>query len=286
MKGFKRASVDVILCCYNQDQYIVKALESVLSQKVNASVRVLVADDGSSDKTFEIIKSYETKSPFPFIYFDNNGNIGMQSNYKRAFEACKSDYTAILEGDDWWSSDSHLAKHIAFLKRHSRYSMSFNSITYYFQEDGTFKVNKWPYNRSHIAIKLCHQLGWGNQIGNLSSCVFRTKLLQALPDKFFKLQFADWELGVMMALKGPIAKLKDSTSVYRINNKGQWSALSTENRMVSEKDALKKLSLLLPSSCEGYINMYTDILDNKGQSPELATFKTRIRTIIRQIKEK
>lgn len=276
-------SIDVIICCYNQEQYIVKALKSVLCQRVNANVRVLVADDGSSDKTFEIIKSHEIKSPFPFIYFDNNGNIGMQANYKRAFEACKSDYTAILEGDDWWSSDQHLAQHIAFLKRHPRYSMSFNNITYYYQEDGTFRVNKWPYRRDYAAIKLRHQLGWGNQIGNLSSCVFRTNLLQGLPEEFFKLQFADWELGVMMALKGPIAKLKDSTSVYRINKNGQWTALSSDKRKVSEKNTLNNLALLLPSSCEGYIKMYAEILDNQKQSPEIVAVKTRIKTYFRHI---
>lgn len=279
-------SIDVIICCYNQEQYIVKALKSVLCQKVNANVRVLVADDGSSDKTLNIIKSYEIKSPFPFIYFDNNGNIGMQANYKRAFEACNSDYIAILEGDDWWSSDQHLAQHISFLKRHPRYSMSFNSITYFYQEDGTYKVNKWPYSRDYVAIKLRHQLGWGNQIGNLSSCVFRTKLLHGLPDQFFKLKFADWELGVMMALKGPIAKLKDTTSVYRINNNGQWTALSSDKRKISEKDTLNNLALLLPSSCEGYIKMYTEILDNQKQLPEIITVKTRIKTYLRHILRK
>ena len=91
-------SIDVILCCYNQEHYIVKALDSILCQKVDAEVRLIVADDGSSDRTLEIVKNHEAKSPFPFVYFKNNGNIGMQANYKRAFAVCKSEYVAILEG--------------------------------------------------------------------------------------------------------------------------------------------------------------------------------------------
>lgn len=278
-------SIDVILCCYNQEQYIVKALNSVFCQKVNAIVRIIIADDGSSDNTMEIIRSHETNSPFPFIYLDNNVNIGMQANYQRSFEACKSDFTAILEGDDWWCSDQHLAQHVSFLKKHPRYSMSFNRITYYYQEDATEKLNKWPYAKNYVTIKLRHQLGWGNQIGNLSSCVFRTTLLHRLPDQFYRLKFADWELGVMMALKGPIAKLKDSTSVYRINSKGQWTALSPDKRTASEHRTLDELRLLLPSYCEKYIKMYRDVLD-KQQSPYIVTFKTRIKLFFKRILKK
>ncbi len=279
-------SIDVILCCYNQEHYIVKALDSILCQKVDAEVRLIVADDGSSDRTLEIVKNHEAKSPFPFVYFKNNGNIGMQANYKRAFAVCKSEYVAILEGDDWWSSDQHLAQHIAFLQKHPRYSMSFNRISYYHQENGTYKVDKWPYNKDYVAIKIRHQLGWGNQIGNLSSCVFRTNLLHGLPEQFFKLKFADWELGVMMALKGPIAELKDSTSVYRINSKGQWTALSADDRNVSENNTLNDLSPLLPLYCNKYIRMYKKMLDSHEQPPYQIPFGTRSKMFLKHVVKK
>ena len=279
-------SIDVILCCYNQEQYIVEALDSILCQKIAAKVRLIVADDSSSDKTIEIIKKHEAESPFPFVYFENNGNIGMQANYQRAFAACKSDYVAILEGDDWWNNDHHLAQHIAFLQKHPRYSMSFNRITYYYQESGSCIVKRWPYGKDYVTIKLRQQLGWGNQIGNLSSCVFRTNLLQGLPDQFFKLKFADWELGIMMALKGPIAKLKDSTSVYRINSKGQWTALSADKRNVSENNTLNDLSPLLPLYCEKYIKMYKSMLDSHEQPPYVIPFGTRSKMFFKHILRK
>ena len=274
-------SIDVILLCYNQEQYIEEALKSILCQKVDAKVRILVADDSSSDKTLDIIKRHEANSTFPFVYLDNNGNIGMQANYQRAFEACNSDYVAILEGDDWWSSDQHLAQHISFLRKHSRYSMSFNSITYYYQESGKYKVHKWPYSKDYVTIKIRQQLGWGNQIGNLSSCVLRTKLLHGLPDQFFKLKFADWELGVMMALRGPIGKLKESTSVYRINSNGQWTSLSADKRSISENRTLDELALVIPNYCKKYIKMYRDILDMQGQSPYMLPLEVRLKLILK-----
>ena len=94
--------IDIILITYNQEQYIAQAVESILLQRVNddVQVRVIVADDCSTDKTLEIIKSYEDKSPFPFVYLSVEDNMGHVRNYQRAFAACVGDYVAILEGDD------------------------------------------------------------------------------------------------------------------------------------------------------------------------------------------
>lgn len=252
-----RPKVDVILCCYNQEQFIAKALESILCQKVDAEVRIIVADDSSTDKTLDIVKSYEGESPFPFFYFQDRANMGLHANYRRAFAACEGDYTAILEGDDWWRNENHLSQHISFLSHHKRYSMSFNRLAFYFQNRQVTRQRDWPYPKtSHVAIHLKEQICFGNQIGNLSACVFKTSLLHKLPEDFFKLNYADWELGMMMALNGPIAMLRDCTSVYRINDKGQWSALSSQEKAASELQTLENVSKVLPSYCSKYINSY------------------------------
>jgi len=267
MKEYKRESIDVILCCYNQEQYVGQAVESVIKQKVEADVRVLVADDCSTDKTLEIVKSHEQWSPFPFVYLPNQKNLGLHANYRRAFEACTATYTAILEGDDWWSKDTHLAQHMQFLQKHQRFSMSFNQIRFYMQGSGKSKEKRWPFgNIDHVTIGLKDQIGSGNQIGNLSSCVFRTELLHELPEDFFKLKYADWDLGIMMAMKGPIALLKGSTSTYRINDKGLWSGLTHENKMASEMQTLENIQPLLPDYCKKYINTYKKTLA-EGENP-------------------
>lgn len=261
MKEYRPLTVDIILCCYNQQQYVSKAIESILQQKIDANVRVLVADDCSTDKTLEVVKSYEPQSPFPFIYLPNQANIGHCKNYQRAFSYCKADYTAILEGDDWWQDVNHLSQHITFLSKHKRYSMSFNRISYYFQDSKESLLRPWPYTKTaHVTIHLYEQICFGNQIGNLSACVFKTELLHTLPEDFFKLNYADWELGMMMAVHGPIALLSECTSTYRINDKGQWSALSREEKVSSELQTLENMKTLLPPYCSKYIKAYKHAL--------------------------
>ena len=217
-------AVDVILISYNQQQYIRQAIESILMQKFDGEVEVIVADDCSTDQTLSIIREYESKSPFKFVFLEGSHNLGFHENYHRAFKACEGDYIAILEGDDWWHSDRHLQQHADFLEKHKRFSMSFNRISHYYEKNDCLELSRWGFPKDYFAISLKNQIQ-GNQIGNLSSCVFRTKYIQALPEKFFATDFADWELGMCMAEQGSIAYLKESTSTYRIAGKGEWTKL-------------------------------------------------------------
>ena len=128
-------TVDVVLVTYNQEKYIAQAVESILMQCVNDDlrVRVIVADDCSKDKTLEIIKSYEDKSPFPFFYLPSEQNMGIAANYKRAFEATEADFVAVMEGDDWWIDSHRIQKHIECFQNHKDCVLTKNNYLQYSQ---------------------------------------------------------------------------------------------------------------------------------------------------------
>lgn len=226
--------LNIVLISYNQEQYIAQAVESILMQRVNddVQVRVIVADDCSKDNTLEIIKSYEKKSPFPFVYLPVEKNLGISKNYQRAFAACDGDYIAILEGDDWWSSPNHIEQHIRFLCTHKECSMSMNTITFYAQETQTSKLPYWGYGDADVFyVDTECQITQGNQLGNLSACVFRNSCIKQLPASLFGISIADWMLGVMLSQEGSIALLKESTSVYRTNANSTWASLSRKQQV-------------------------------------------------------
>ena len=53
--------VNVIMPCFNQEQYIQKAIESVLMQKTTFSFQLLISDDCSKDNTSVICSNYAKK---------------------------------------------------------------------------------------------------------------------------------------------------------------------------------------------------------------------------------
>lgn len=220
--------IDVILITYNQEQYVRRALESLAAQKApkGYDVHVIVADDASSDKTLNIIHDVLDCLRFDVEYCQLSENLGISRNYQRAFKKCKGDYLAILEGDDYWL-DGHLEQHVGFLNEHTECSMSMSTMTVLSQESGSMSMCEWCWNDCFHLVSLKDQIVWCNMLGNLSACMFRTSCIKRLPEKMFDLHVDDFIIGVMMAEMGYIGLLKDSTSVYRVNENSLWASKSS-----------------------------------------------------------
>lgn len=276
--------LNVILISYNQQNYIRQAIESILVQKLDGEVEVVVADDASQDGTFDIIKEYEGKSPFRFVYMPRDVNVGMRMNYKRAFAACDGDYVAILEGDDWWSSEDHLQQHVDFLKKHKKCAMSFNRINYHNDNNGEFDLSYWPFPSESYTYTLKDLIVDGDMIVNLSSCVFRTALIKTLPDAFFELDFADWELGMWMAQYGKIATLKQSTSVYRCNPNGQWTHLDDESKKRSKIRTMDAMDAFFGFRYKKWFDKGRYMIENDIEPLPYMTWKTKIKRILHIVK--
>ena len=219
-------TIDIILFCYKQERYIEQALRSIYAQELsnNVTARIIVADDCSPDDTLNIIKRLASESPFPIEFLPEEPNMGISKNYKRSFAATQADYVAILEGDDYWLPN-HLAQHLEFLPNHPECSMSMNEITTLREESGQMQVSVMVCRAidSYVLVDAHKQISEGNQLGNLSACVFKGQYLRELPDALFDMPIADWMLGVMMSQRGNIGILKGSTNVYRIKASGAWA---------------------------------------------------------------
>ena len=241
-------TVDIILFCYKQEQYIEQALRSIYAQKLpkDVSARIIVADDCSPDDTLNIIKHHASESPFPMEFLPEEPNMGISKNYKRSFAATTADYVAILEGDDYWLPN-HLMQHMQFWQTQPCNSMMMSRITYLqMNTDGSeciLPISCWPYTDSPYSLAVRQQIIGGNKLGNLSACTFRGKLLRSLPESLFDMPIADWMIGMMVAEHAPIALIKESSSVYRIKSDGVWAGSSKWQQhidMIKEADMYDK----------------------------------------------
>jgi glycosyltransferase involved in cell wall biosynthesis len=90
--------VSVHVITYNQAAYIGDAIRSAVEQDYPA-LEIVVADDGSSDGTRDIVADYARRYPdrvVPIL----EPHVGINGNYNRALQRCTGKYIAILNGDD------------------------------------------------------------------------------------------------------------------------------------------------------------------------------------------
>jgi glycosyltransferase involved in cell wall biosynthesis len=89
----------VTIITYNQEKLVGRALDSILIQK-EWVYEIIVCDDCSTDKNWDVIMEYYNKHPNLIRPFRNDQNLGIYGNIERAWEECRGDLVINVSGDD------------------------------------------------------------------------------------------------------------------------------------------------------------------------------------------
>ena len=127
------ADVCVIVPTYNRAHFLGEAIESILDQ-TRPPAEVIVVDDGSTDKTSEVAKSYGDR-----IRYIRKENGGKPAAVNLALSLAQSDYVIIADDDDIMYP-SALAHLLAPLERDSRLDFANGGLSYFGKIKATGKT--------------------------------------------------------------------------------------------------------------------------------------------------
>ena len=103
--------VSIIIPCYNAEKWLTEAIDSCLNQTYS-NIEVIVVDDGSTDGSLDIIKSYGNK-----IIWETGKNKGGNHARNRGFVLSKGAYIQFLDADDYILPEK-IARQVDFLEQH------------------------------------------------------------------------------------------------------------------------------------------------------------------------
>jgi len=98
MKQKNKPAISVVMSAYNSEKYIGEAIESILNQSFR-NFEFIIINDGSIDKTLEIIKRYSKKDN-RIRLIDNGKNLGLIKSLNRGLKSAKGKYIARMDADD------------------------------------------------------------------------------------------------------------------------------------------------------------------------------------------
>lgn len=136
--------VQVLLSAYNGEQYISEQIQSILHQ-THAAVSILIRDDGSTDKTMELLDQWVTTHPDK-IKLIKGTNVGVVSSFFELLRAAdaEADYYCFCDQDDVWLD--HKVEHAIARLDSSIYTevpaMVFTST--YLTDDKLNRKGAWP----------------------------------------------------------------------------------------------------------------------------------------------
>jgi glycosyltransferase involved in cell wall biosynthesis len=239
--------ISVIVDTYNHQNYIGQALTSVLEQDFPPTeFEILVIDDGSSDRTPEIVRKFA-----PRIRLIEKVNGGQASAFNLAIPKTNGQIVAFLDGDDWWAPD----KLSSVLKAFSTHPLA-AAVGH-----GFYEVNEsGPPSAVVVAKSTCildlsspsaaRVAVLGRSLLGTSRLAIRRTALNRIGSLPVNLVFcADTPLLTLSLALGGAVILEEPLCYYRIHSSNLFASDGTEERTKLEKvlTTLRFLHGFLPS---------------------------------------
>ena len=93
--------ISVCIATYNGEKYIHEQIASIL-QQIGNDDEIVVSDDGSTDKTLDVVRSFDAQNIHIYI---NKGDHGYTPNFENALRNAHGDYIFLSDQDDIWMPD-------------------------------------------------------------------------------------------------------------------------------------------------------------------------------------
>ncbi len=241
-----KKAVSVLVITYNHEDYLARALDSILMQKTDFDFDIIVGEDASSDSTRGILQDYAGRYPSKIRPIFNECNRGMMGNLRQVIEESSARYLALLEGDDYWIDDLKLQKQYDLMNAHPEIRLCGHRTRHYREDDDTEQECNLPLSDDEVTIFGIERLFSENLFLHTSSYFFRGHDTSRLAEYLGDFEIGDIPLLLFFAQQGPIALLGDCMSVYRVTGRGVWSGVgdTTQNwhRMIRVYETLFLLS--------------------------------------------
>lgn len=137
--------VTVIVPVYNQEKYIGQCIESILAQSLQ-EIEIICVDDGSTDKSKEILEKYAEQDKRIHIFYQENAGAGAARNY--GLREATGKYLSFLDSDDFFEPDMLLNAYKQAEKDKADFVI-FESDKYQTDED-KYVPNPWALKRADI----------------------------------------------------------------------------------------------------------------------------------------
>ena len=237
--------VSVPMVTYQHERFITEAIESVLMQDLEEPFEIVIGDDCSKDETRGIAESYARIHPQRIRVLPPEDRMGGRANYVRTMRACRGEYVAQLDGDDYWTEPEKMRRQVELLDANPDCAWCFHA-TRAVEEDGG-KASAWrpPGRKPRYGLEDIAR----RNLASSCAVMFRRGLFGEFPDWFFAAPYGDWPLHVLNARHGRIGYIDEIWAVHRRHSRGVWAGRSSIDKLQANQETREHLRRFLDPQC-------------------------------------
>ena len=231
---------------YNTEKYLSEAIESILNQTYS-DFEFIIIDDGSTDKSLEIIQQYAQKDKRIRVIL-NKENIGLAKSLNKGIAQAKGKYIARMDADDI-SLSVRLQVQFNFLESNPEISVVGSNYT---QIDSN-GIKSHASNRPCSPARVWWGLFFDNMIAHPTVMMSRSIFTDGGIQYNEQVSVAqDFELWHQVIKKYDISNLADALLLYRVHNNSVSESKKSERKnkglITVKKSAQAYVNFSLPES--------------------------------------
>jgi glycosyltransferase involved in cell wall biosynthesis len=202
--------ISALIINYNYARFLAEAVDSVFGQTVT-DYEVVVADDGSTDDSKEIVTEYGAR-----VRFVGGAHVGLPENLARGVNACRGERIAFLSADDRWLP-YHLETSLAALRAHPEAALAYSYMAPIDVAGNRFSVPR-------TLKRAVARSGWVDPLDVLphnfvytQTVLLRRDALDAIGGIDPTLGFTEVDLFARLVARYPIVHTGRTTVEYRVH---------------------------------------------------------------------
>jgi GT2 family glycosyltransferase len=200
--------VSVIIPVYNGEKTIQETITSVLSQTFS-DFELIIINDGSQDKTLEIISGIQDSRIKVFSY----QNAGLSATRNRGISHSRGQFIAFLDADDLWTADK-IESQLKALQGNPQASLAYSWSDFVDESNRFLHIGRrltWEGNVYSKILVL-------NFLEHGSNPLIRREALEAVGNFDETLSSAeDWDMWIRLAAKYPFVVVTAPQILYRVS---------------------------------------------------------------------
>lgn len=259
---------------YNGEKYLKEAIDSYLCQ-THSAFELIIIDDKSTDKSMEIIHSYDDSR---MRVFQNENNKGKSYSLNFSFEIANGKYILLADQDDIAQPD-RLEKQISFMEQNQE--IGFSGAQYYtFGEETERITTSYPINQTDIMLKMMYHSPFAHP-----TMIFRISEIREKGVRYQEGIIAeDYNLWSSLLYQSKSANIMDVVIGYRIHSfsltKTKYKKINQERNFIRERYVKKlfQLNPIVPKMLYSKIPIITEmgIAVLKSKNKSLGLFKNEL----------
>ena len=269
MKKDNRILISVIIPSYNRADTVGQTIESILVQKVDADVEIVIGDDCSTDNAREVLLKYKEQLPDVIRLLFHEQNMGLGANWATCVKACKGKYICNCDNDDYWHNEHKLQIQLDYMESHPECNICITNHREYNRTTGDLKECKAEIDRS---VDIQTAMWYSGHFCN-ATIMYRADFMKAHLDldEFIKrrLSLQDWPTWVILTAYTDIDVLPESTATWCLETVSITRPDSVERlakRYEGDKDVCRYLGELFPEKFPFDENNYERLINGKLMS--------------------